>query len=200
MDDLKAKIEALIFVANEPVPRDRLLQLFSDRDGVEIEEALDTLKRDCENDGRGIRLREVGGGFQFFTRPDCDDIIREYLNVRRRSQLSAQALETLAIVAYEQPISTPEIREMRGIDPGHVLRTLLERKLIRIVGRKDVVGRPFIWGTTNRFLVHFGLSSLDDLPKPGEFVSLLDEERKAIPNEHKEEKEERDSRWLSAPE
>lgn len=198
MDDLKAKLEALIFVADGPVPRDRLLQLFHDLDGIVIEEALEALKRECEGDGRGIRLREVGGGFQFFTRPEYDDLIREYLNVRRRSQLSAQALETLAIVAYEQPISTPEIREMRGIDPGYVLRTLLERKLIRIVGRKEVVGRPFIWGTTNSFLVHFGLSSLDDLPKPDEFVSLLDEERNTVDNESEEK--ERSGQWQSSPE
>jgi segregation and condensation protein B len=199
MDDLKAKLEALIFIADEPVTRDRLLQLFTESDGVEIEEALEALRRDCENADRGISLREVAGGFQFFTRPEYDELIRAYLNVRRRSQLSAQALETLAIVAYEQPISTPEIREMRGSEPGHVLRTLLERKLIRIVGRKDVVGRPFVWGTTQQFLLHFGLSSLDDLPKPNEFVGLLDEQRGSAENEAKE-KEHPGEQWLSAPE
>jgi segregation and condensation protein B len=179
MDELKAVIESIVFVSEDPVPRERILALLPDRDGIEIEEAIEALKRDYNAGGRGLLIREVGGGLQIVTRPEYDDIIREYFKVRRKAHLSPQALETLAIVAYEQPISTPEIKEMRGADPSGVMRTLLERKLIRIVGRKEVVGRPFLWATTNQFLVHFGLSSLDDLPKPEEFVSLIEDTRKA---------------------
>ena len=189
MNDLKGKIEALLFVADEPIGRDRLMNLFSDRDGVEIEEALEALAREYEAEGRGLTLREVGGGFQLFTRPEFDGLIRDFLHAHRQTRLSPQALETLAIVAYEQPISTPEIREMRGSDPGAVLRTLLERKLVRIIGRKDVVGRPFIWATTNSFLVHFGLRSLDDLPKPDEFSSLFDDAHGPDDNEQNKEAE-----------
>ena len=175
MDDLKAKIEAILFVADEPVSRERLFKLFPEHDGVDIEEALTSLRQDLEGRDRGLLLREIGGGFQLNTKADYDELLRYFLSAHRQSRLSAQALEALAIVAYEQPISTPEIREMRGSDPGSVLRTLLEHKLVKIVGRKEVVGRPFVWGTTKKFLVHFGLRSLDDLPKPNEFVTLLEE-------------------------
>ncbi len=183
MSELKAAIEALIFIAGEPVRRDQLLNLLPERDGVEIEEAIEELKRDYQLDGRGLFLREVAGGLQLSTRPAYDELIRTYLNIRRRAQLSPQALETLAIIAYEQPISTPEIREMRGADPSGVLRTLLERKMVRIVGRKEVVGRPFLWGTSRNFLVHFGLRSLDELPKPDEFVDLIEASPKPSENE-----------------
>lgn len=176
MSDLKARIEAILFVADEPVSRERLFKLFPEHDGVDIEDALTALKLDFEAPERGLLLREIGGGFQLNTKAEHDDLLRDFLSAHRQNRLSAQALEALAIVAYEQPISTPEIREMRGSDPGSVLRTLLEHKLVRIVGRKEVVGRPFIWGTTKKFLVHFGLRSLDDLPKPNEFVTLLDEQ------------------------
>ena len=179
MDELKELIEALVFVSDEPLSRNRMLSFFADRDGLEIEEALEALRREYDRSGRGLVLREVGGGFQLTTRPEFDEIIRSYLRARRRAHLSPQALEALAIVAYEQPITTPEIAELRGTDSSGVLRTLLERKLVRIVGRKDVVGRPFLWATTKRFLVHFGLSSLDDLPKPEEFVTLIEETRAA---------------------
>ena len=178
--NIKAAIEALVFISDEPVTRSRLLSIFENVDGVEIESAIESLKEDYENEGRGLHLREVGGGLQIITSPEHDELIRAYLNIRRRSQLSAQALETLAIIAYEQPISTPEIRELRGADPSGVLRTLLERKLVRIVGRKEVIGRPFLWATTNNFLVHFGLGSLDDLPKPDEFTTLLDDKPAAV--------------------
>lgn len=180
MSEIKGIIGAIIYVSDEPVRRERLLSLFADRDGIEVETAIEELKREYEEHDRGLLLREVGGGLQITTRPECDSYIREYFQVRRKAQLSPQALETLAIIAYEQPISTPEVRELRGADPGGVLRTLLERKLVRIAGRKEVVGRPFLWVTTNHFLVHFGLASLDDLPKPEEFVDLLESTREPM--------------------
>lgn len=175
MENLQAAIEALLFVVDEPISRQRLYELFSGVEGAEIEAALESLKRRYDDDNSGIILREIAGGFQFATRQAFDEHIRNYLRVKRRSQLSRQALETLAIVAYEQPITIPEIREIRGLDPSGVVKTLLERKMIKIVGRKDVVGRPFMYRTTDEFLIHFGLRNLDDLPKPEEFVELIGE-------------------------
>lgn len=168
-------IEALLYIVDEPLQRDRLFELFPDVDGVEIEEAIEALKNRYNADGGGLLLRDIAGGVQLTTRPEVDDFIREYLKVKKRTALSRQALETLAIIAYEQPITTPEIREIRGYDPSGTIKTLLQRKLIRISGRKDVIGRPFMYATTKDFLVHFGLSSLGDLPKPEEFAGLLDE-------------------------
>jgi len=174
MSQIKAIIEALLFVADEPLERDALLRLLPGADGVQLEEAISRLKEEYGADGRGVVLREIAGGILISTREQYDDYIRDYYRAPRASHLSQQALETLAIIAYEQPISTPEIRELRGADPGGVLRTLLERKLIKVIGRKEVVGRPFLYATTNSFLMHFGLRSLDDLPKPEEFAALVD--------------------------
>jgi segregation and condensation protein B len=173
--DISAAIEALLYVIDEPLTRERLYELFSDVDGEKIEVAIDLLRDRYNQDGGGLLLRDIAGGIQLSTRPEYDDWIREYLKVKKRSQLSRQALETLAIIAYEQPITTPEIKEIRGTDPSGVIRTLLQRKLIRISGRKEVIGRPFMYRTTQEFLVHFGLSELGDLPKPDEFISLLDD-------------------------
>jgi segregation and condensation protein B len=173
--DVSAAIEALLYVIDEPLSRERLYELFSDVDGEKIEDAINLLRDRYNRDGGGLSLRDIAGGIQLSTRPEFDDWIREYLKVKKRSQLSRQALETLAIIAYEQPITTPEIKEIRGADPSGVIRTLLQRKLIRISGRKEVIGRPFMYRTTQEFLVHFGLPELGDLPKPDEFISLLDD-------------------------
>lgn len=175
MENLQAAIEALLFVVDEPLSRQRLYELFSDVEGTAIEDALEGLKQRYSKEKSGVVLREIAGGFQLATRQEFDEYIRNYLRVKRRTQLSRQALETLAIVAYEQPITIPEIREIRGLDPSGVVKTLLERRMIKIVGRKDVVGRPFLYRTTDEFLIHFGLRSLDDLPKPEEFAELIGE-------------------------
>ena len=172
-------IEALLYVVEEPLQRERLYELFPDAEGIDIEEAIDALKQRYNVDEGGLLLRDIAGGVQLTTRPEVDDFIREYLKVKKKTALSRQALETLAIIAYEQPITTPEIREIRGSDPSGTIKTLLQRKLIRIAGRKDVIGRPFMYSTTKDFLVHFGLSGLDDLPKPEEFAGLLDEAAEA---------------------
>ncbi len=172
-NNIRATIEALLFVVDEPITRDKLYSLFPDTDGVKIEEAIDQLKIDFAQESSGLMLREVGGGIQICTKPQYDEIIREYIKVKKKAQLSRQALEALAIIAYEQPITTPEIREIRGTDPTGVIKTLLQRKMIRFSGRKEVIGRPFLYCTTKEFLFHFGLKSLDDLPKPDEFGSLI---------------------------
>ncbi|HZF07351.1 MAG TPA: SMC-Scp complex subunit ScpB [Thermoanaerobaculia bacterium] len=119
--------------------------------------------------GRGIMAEEVAGGVRLVTRPEMVSYLRRFFDVAGGSKLSMAALETLAIVAYRQPITGPEIQELRSVSPVGVVKTLLERRLVRIVGRKEVVGKPFLYGTTREFLVHFGLNSLKDLPPLEEF-------------------------------
>ncbi len=130
--------------------------------------ALASLAEEAETPTRGIRLESVAGGWRYVTRPEFDSLLRKFHEVTERSRLSLAALETLAIIAYRQPITMPEIQEIRGVNSSSVLTTLLEKKLVTTAGRKPVVGTPFLYRTTREFLVRFGLNELDDLPKPEE--------------------------------
>jgi segregation and condensation protein B len=173
---VRAILEALIFASPQPIaPKDidRVLQ------GVPREEwqrALDALRADFARDERGLQVVEVAGGYQITTRPEYNDWVRELLDPRTPTRLSIQALETLAVIAYKQPVTLPEVIELRGVKSGGVVKTLLEKRLIRIMGRKEVVGRPILYGTTRQFLLHFGLRDLDELPKIEEFAEVLGEE------------------------
>ena len=122
--------------------------------------AIAEIRADYARDGRGLQLVEVAGGYQITTRPEYNDWVRELLDPRTPTRLSIQALETLAVIAYKQPVTLPEIIDLRGVKSGGVLKTLLEKRLIRITGRKEVVGRPMLYGTTKEFLLHFGLKDL----------------------------------------
>lgn len=172
---LAALVEAILYVITDPFDRERLLEICPEADGEMLEDAIALLQEKYAAPDGGLMLREIAGGLQLASRPEQDEYIREYLKIQKRTQLSKQALETLAIIAYEQPITVPEIREIRGADPSGVIRTLLGRKLIRIAGRKEVIGKPFMYATSSDFLEYFGLNTLDDLPKPDEFVNLLDD-------------------------
>lgn len=168
--ELEAALEAVLFVSSEPVPRARLLDLFEpeERDGAA--RALDAvLARYAAADGRGVMAEEVAGGVRLVTRPELASHLRRFFDISGGGKLSMAALETLAIVAYRQPITAPEIQELRSVNPAGVLKTLLERRMVRITGRKEVVGKPFLYGTTREFLMHFGLNSLPDLPPLEEF-------------------------------
>lgn len=168
--EIAAALEAVLFVATEPVPRDRLLELFSDRDRPRAEEALrEVLERYGSVADRGIFVEQVAGGLRLVTRPELNSYLRRFFEVTGRTRLSLAALETLAIIAYRQPMTAPEIQELRGVSSSGVLKTLLERRLVRIAGRKKVVGKPFIYRTTREFLMHFGLETLEDLPPLEEF-------------------------------
>jgi segregation and condensation protein B len=168
--DMEAAIEAVLFVSSEPVPRTRLLELFDAGEREQAAEALETvLARYAAGDGRGVMVEDVGGGVRLATRPEAVGWLRRFFDVSGGTKLSMAALESLAIIAYRQPITGPEIQELRGVSSAGVLKTLLERRLVRIVGRKEVVGKPFLYGTTREFLVHFGLNSLRDLPPLEEF-------------------------------
>jgi segregation and condensation protein B len=175
-EDVRAILEALIFASPQPVtPRD-VGKVLVGVDRPRWQAALDELRADYARDGRGLQLVEVAGGWQITTRPEYNDWVRELLDPRSPTRLSIQALETLAVIAYKQPVTLPEIIELRGVKSGGVLKTLLEKRLIRIVGRKEVVGRPILYGTTKQFLLHFGLKDLGELPKIEEFAEVLGEE------------------------
>jgi segregation and condensation protein B len=172
MSDLKAIIEALIFASPEPVTVKTLIKLLESEPKEEVVAAVEALKQEYDRPG-GLQMVEVAGGYQIVTRPELHEWVRRLFHERTTQKLSVAALETLAVVAYKQPVTGPEITDIRGVNTAGVLGTLLERKLIKIVGRKQVVGRPFLYGTTREFLERFGLNDLSDLPKVEDMSDLL---------------------------
>jgi segregation and condensation protein B len=167
-------LEALFFASPEPVTTADLVQAFGNERKAEIHSALESLVAEYDSDQRGLAIEKIAGGFRITTDPSLADVLREFVRRKNKSRLSKAALETLAMVAYKQPVTAPEIEAVRGVNPSSILKSLLERKLVKIVGRKKVVGKPFLYGTTPVFLEHFGLNSEDDLPSLDEFSSLLD--------------------------
>ena len=178
MDDIKNILESLLFAADEPLTMDRLKTIVSGAESQELREALEELAADYEARQGGFFLKEVAGGYQIRTRPEYKEYIKRLLQPRPQ-RLSKAALETLAIIAYKQPVIRSDVEHIRGVDCGGVLRVLLERKFIRVLGRKEIPGRPLIYATTKRFLEVFDLKNLKDLPTPKEieeFGSALAEE------------------------
>jgi len=174
--DVRAVLEALIFASPQPVTPREISRVMGGVPREAWQAALEELKADYVRDGRGLQLVEIAGGWQITTRPEYNDWVREMLDPKSPTRLSIQALETLAVIAYKQPVTLPEIIELRGVKSGGVIKTLLEKRLIRITGRKPVVGRPMLYGTTKDFLLHFGLKDLTELPKIEEFAEVLGEE------------------------
>jgi segregation and condensation protein B len=172
LDGLKAIIEALVFASPDPVTPKTLFKLLESEPQEDIEAALAALRADYEHRG-GLQLVEIAGGFQIVTRTELHEWVRRLFHERRTQKLSVQALETLAVIAYKQPVTAPEITEIRGVNTTGVLATLLERHLIKIAGRKHVVGRPFLYATTREFLIRFGLRDLSDLPKVEDLADVL---------------------------
>jgi len=171
MDDveLKSILESLLFVSTEPLILDPLVSVLTlpgqePVDRPRVLEVLQKLQEEYCEMGRGLQLVEVAGGYQLTTRPENAPWIKQLHAVRTASRLSRPALETLAIVTYRQPVTTPEIEAIRGVDCSGVLKTLLERRLVKIVGRKEAVGKPMLYGTTQEFLQYFGLRDLSELP------------------------------------
>lgn len=179
--ELKAILEALLFVSHEPVTLDRLAGALAGVAKSEIRQALSDLQEEYEKGERGLQIVEVAGGFHMVTRPDYAPWIKPFGKTKAAPKLSRSGLESLAIIAYKQPIVRAEIEEIRGVETSGVLRTLLERKLIRMVGRKDVPGRPIMYGTTKYFLQHFGLRDLSELPPLREFKELGESEQVMLP-------------------
>ena len=183
---LTALLEALLFVSGEPVPAARLASVIGTVSKAEVEQALKSLKTQLDQEGRGIQLVQVAGGYRLVTKADCAPWLKRLDKAKAAQKLSRSALESLAIIAYKQPLVRAEIEEIRGVETSGVLRTLLERKLVRIVGRKEVPGRPIMYGTTKFFLEHFGLQDLGQLPPLREFKELGEAEQAMLPMEREE--------------
>jgi segregation and condensation protein B len=173
-NELKAALEAILFVSNEPVALDDLVESLNvGRD--EIVAQLEEIKRLFEEKVGGFMLEQTAGGWRLATRAEHEAVLKKYFARKGESRLSIAALETLAIVAYRQPITAPEVSDIRGVNCTAVLHTLLERRMIRVSGRKNVVGSPFLYRTTREFLIHFGLNDIHDLPRLEEFGDLIGE-------------------------
>jgi segregation and condensation protein B len=181
--ELKAILEAVLFVSPEPVPVARLMSIVGTLSKTEVVQALDILAHDLNQEGRGIQLVQVAGGYRLVTKQEYGPWLKRMDKARTAQKLSRSALESLAIIAYKQPLVRSEIEEIRGVETSSVLRTLCERKLVRIVGRKDVPGRPIMYGTTKFFLEHFGLQDLSQLPPLREFKELGESEQALLPIE-----------------
>ena len=170
--ELRAIVEALIFASPEPLTPKMLFKLLADEPKEDVAATLAALK--AEYDSRpGLQCVEVAGGYQIVTRPELHEWVRRLFHERSSQRLTVQGLETLAVIAYKQPITALEIGEIRGVNTSGVLGTLLERHLVKIVGRKNVVGRPFLYATTKEFLIRFGLKDLGDLPKIEDMAEAL---------------------------
>ena len=179
--ELKAILEAVLFVSPEPVPVARLMSIVGTVSKSEVVQALGILTHDLDQDGRGIQLVQVAGGYRLVTKQEYGPWLKRMDKAKAAQKLSRSALESLAIIAYKQPLVRSEIEEIRGVETSGVLRTLCERKLVRIVGRKDVPGRPIMYGTTKFFLEHFGLQDLSQLPPLREFKELGESEQALLP-------------------
>jgi segregation and condensation protein B len=174
--DLRAVVEALIFASPQPITTREIGKALGSVPKREWQAALDELQADYAREGRGLQLVEVAGGWQITTRPEHHDYVREILDPKTPTRLSIQALETLAVIAYKQPVTLPEIIDLRGVKSGGVIKTLLEKRLVKILGRKEVVGRPILYGTTKQFLLQHGLKDLSELPGIEDFAEVLGED------------------------
>jgi segregation and condensation protein B len=184
---LKAKVEAIIYAAETPITLDQLIQLAKEsviNDGAadeaeirsQVRAALEELASDFATADHGIEIRQVAGGYRMSTKPEQHDVVRAFAkSLKPPIRLSMPALETLAVIAYKQPVTVPEINEIRGVDCSGVIATLLDRKLVTTSGRKAVIGRPILYKTTKEFLLRFGLSDVGELPSMEEFEKLVAE-------------------------
>jgi segregation and condensation protein B len=171
-EEIKAALESIIYAADEPATLDQIANAL----GVEktvARAALDLLVASYQTDERGIEVRKVAGGWKFYTKPQHHDVVRKFIkSLQPPLRLTMPALETLAVIAYKQPVTVPEINEIRGVHVGGVIKTLLEKRLITTAGRKEVIGRPILYRTSKQFMMRFGLSDLDELPSLKEFEQL----------------------------
>lgn len=170
--ELKGIIEALLFVSCDPLPLEKFTTVLAGQPKVAVHNALKALQEEYDRQGRGLHVAELAGGFLMMTQPEYAPWITRLNTVKASARVSRSALETLAIIAYKQPIVRADVERIRGVDTTGVLRTLLEQKLIRIVGRQDIPGRPILYGTSKGFLRKFGLRDLQDLPSLREFKEL----------------------------
>ena len=173
---MQAIMEAIVYVADDPVKPEQFKDVFPGETRETIDQALKNLVESFNSRPGGMIIREVAGGYRMTTRPEHHEQVRAYLKTRPNAKLSMAALETLAVIAYKQPVTLAEILAIRGKKSTTALQTLLERKLVSILGRKPVVGRPILYGTSKEFLIHFGLNNLSDLPTLEEFAQMAGEQ------------------------
>jgi segregation and condensation protein B len=174
-EERKAALEAIIYAADEPATIDQLATALGD-EKLAVQSSLDELVASYASEGRGIEIREVAGGFKLYTKPQQHDVVRRFIkSLRPPLRLTMPALETLAVISYKQPVTGPEIGEIRGVNTSGVLKTLLDKRLITTAGRKEVIGRPILYRTSKEFLMRFGLSDLGELPSLKEFEALARE-------------------------
>jgi segregation and condensation protein B len=170
--ELQAVMEAVIYVADDPVKPEQFKEIFPDESFDKLELAIKNLVEAFNSRPGGMWIREVAGGYRMTTRPEHHEYIRAYLKSKPGAKLSMAALETLAVIAYKQPVTLAEVLAIRGKKSSTALQTLLEKRLIAILGRKPVVGRPILYGTSKEFLIHFGLKDLSELPTLEEFTQM----------------------------
>ncbi len=175
MDDREIKeiIEALLYISGEPLSVDRIKNVLEEVDRGKIKSLLWDLQHEYDMRLSGLRIVEIAGGFQFATRPELAPWVKKLKKIKQSARLTTPSLETLAIVAYKQPIVKAEIEDIRGVDSAGVLKGLLDKRFVKIIGRKDVPGRPILYATTREFLQYFGLKDLSDLPTLKEFNDLI---------------------------
>ncbi len=176
LEDIRATFEALLFVSHDPLTMEKFASVLDGVPKATLKTTMQTLQAEYDQIGRGLQITEVAGGFVMATRPEQGDAIKRLSKAKPSTKLSRSALESLAIVGYKQPITRGEIEKIRGVETSGVLRTLLDQKLIRIVGRQEVPGRPILYGTGKQFLQRFGLRDLRDLPPLKELKELGDSE------------------------
>src|ERR1700733_6282679 len=174
-EERKAALEAIIYAADEPATIEQLATALGE-EKLAVQSSLDELVASYASEGRGIEVRAVAGGFKMYTKPQHHDVVRRFIkSLRPPLRLTMPALETLAVISYKQPVTAPEIQEIRGVNTSGVLKTLLDKRLITTAGRKEVIGRPILYRTSKEFLMRFGLSDLGELPSLKEFEALARE-------------------------
>ena len=172
--NLSALLEGIIYLAREPVGVDVIRKALPDVDASTIDECIASLIEKYQQPQHGIEIREIAGGLRFSTKPEHHEALKSFLQAQAPvTRLSLAALETLAVIAYKQPVTVPEIQEIRGVQATGVIKTLLDKKLVATAGRKEVLGRPILYKTTKEFLIHFGLKELGELPSMEEFEDLI---------------------------
>ncbi|MBC8436554.1 MAG: SMC-Scp complex subunit ScpB [Candidatus Omnitrophica bacterium] len=174
-DNIKAVIEALLFACEKPLAIEQIRKVLDNMEGSVIRGVLEELKSEYEEHNRGMRIIEIAGGFQMVASSGFSPFLKKLFKDRNNEKLSKPALETLAIIAYKQPVTRNEIELLRNVNVDGVMNSLLDKNLVRIAGRKKVPGRPFVFGTTRQFLEYFGLNSLEELPKMEEFSKITEE-------------------------
>lgn len=178
--NLSALLEAVIYLAKEPLSADVIRGALPQIDRAEIDEGIAALIEKYRQPEHGIEIREIAGGLRFSTKPEHHEVLKEFIQAQTPpTRLSLAALETLAVIAYRQPVTVPEIQEIRGVQASGVIKTLLDKKLVASAGRKEVLGKPILYKTTKEFLIHFGLKDLNDLPSMEEFEELIKDQAAA---------------------